>query len=68
MTASLGTSSNGLALSNDLERPPAPLESLPDDVLSHVLHELDLSSMARLVGVSKAMGGKVCFADYLRCR
>ena len=37
----------------------AALETLPDDILTHVLDELDLGTLARLEGVSRAISEKV---------
>lgn len=41
------------------QRKPAPIEILPDDVLTYILDELDLPSLVKMEGVSRAISGKV---------
>jgi hypothetical protein len=53
------------------QRRPAPMEMLPDDVLTHILDELDLPSLVKMEGVSRAISGKVseyfCLSKVLVC-
>ena len=47
------------------QRKLAPIEILPDDVLTHILDELDLPSLVKMEGVSRAISGKVSEYPYL---